>query len=81
MSSAKRKPEDSAVGCRAFAASDLERASATLNVHMRSTFERSAEAWTVRAKLLERLEATFNARLHTAQRERPASTLADGSAI
>jgi len=79
VSSAKRKPEDSVVGCRAFAASDLERAAATLNEHIRSTFERSAEAWAARAKLLERLEAAFNARL-AAQGERSGSALPDGSA-
>ena len=32
------------------------------NEHMRLSLERSAEAWTARANLLERLEAKFNAR-------------------
>jgi hypothetical protein len=62
MSSARRKPEDSADGCRAFATSDRERASATNNAHIRATFERSAEAWSARASLLDRLEASFDAR-------------------
>ena len=62
MSSSKRKPEDSADGCRAFEASDRERASETPNAHIRATFERSAEAWSARAGLLERLETSFDAR-------------------
>jgi hypothetical protein len=63
MSSCRRRPEDSADGCRAFAASDRERASVTNNSHVRDTFERSAEAWSARASLLERLDASFDARV------------------
>jgi hypothetical protein len=70
MSSSRRKPEDSAGGCRAFAASDRERASATNNNHVRETFERSAEAWSVRASLLERLQASFDARLEALRSRR-----------
>jgi hypothetical protein len=62
MSSPRRKPEDSAAGCRTFAASDRERATAALNVQIRATFERSAEAWTARAGLLDRLETIAHAR-------------------
>jgi hypothetical protein len=62
MSSPRRKPEDSADGCRAFAASDRERASTAAN-QVRATFERSAEAWSARASLLERLETDFDARV------------------
>jgi hypothetical protein len=62
MSSVRQKPEDSADGCRARAASNREQAAATANEHVRATFERSAEAWTERASLLDRLEARFNAR-------------------
>jgi hypothetical protein len=62
MSSSRRKLEGSADGCRAFAASDRERASATANTHIRAKFEGSAEAWSVRAGLLDRLEQEFNAR-------------------
>jgi hypothetical protein len=61
MSSSRRKPENSVDGCRAFAASDRERAS-TANGHVRATFERSAEAWSARASLLDRLETSFDAR-------------------
>jgi len=63
MSSPRRKPEDSADGCRAFAASDRECASTAANGHVRDRFERSAEAWSARASLLDRLETTFNARV------------------
>lgn len=62
MSSSRRKPEDSAAGCRALAASDLERASVTTSDQVRASFERSAEAWGARASLLGRLEAGFDAR-------------------
>jgi hypothetical protein len=62
MSSSRRKPEDSVDGCRAFAASDRERASTAANGHVRARFERSAEAWTARASLLDRLETSFDAR-------------------
>jgi hypothetical protein len=62
MSSPRHKPEDSVDGCRAFAASDRERASTAAKGHVRATFERSAEAWSARASLLDRLETSFNAR-------------------
>ena len=63
MSSSRRKPEDSVDGCRAFAALDRERASTAANGHARATFERSAEAWSARASLLDRLETSFDARV------------------
>jgi len=68
MSSSRRRPEDSADGCRAFALSDRERASATPNTHVRATFERSAEAWSARASLLDRLEINFGARAASLKR-------------
>ena len=61
MSSSRRKPEDSVDGCRALAASDRERASTAANGHVRATFERSAEAWSARASLLDGLETGFDA--------------------
>jgi hypothetical protein len=63
MSSPRRKPEDSADGCRAFAAADRERASTAANGQVRATFERSAQAWSARASLLERLKTSFDARV------------------
>jgi hypothetical protein len=62
MTSTRPKPEDRADGCRAFAKADRDKAAGTPNDHMRATFERSADAWTARAGLLDRLEASFNAR-------------------
>ena len=62
MSSARQKPEDSADGCRAMATSDRQKAAATANGHMRASLERSAEVWTARANLLDRLKANFHAR-------------------
>lgn len=62
MSALRHRPEDSAEGCRAFAASDRERATAAFNPQIRATFERSAEAWTARAGLLDRLQTSFLAR-------------------
>ena len=63
MNLRRKKPEDSAEGCRALALADFERATAMTVPHMRAILERSAEAWTRRAKLLERLEEGFAARL------------------
>lgn len=62
MSSGQRKPEDSASGCRALEKENRLRAVETPNAHMRASLERSADAWNVRAKLLERLETSFNER-------------------
>jgi hypothetical protein len=57
----RRKPEDTAEGCRALAADDRERAATANNGHVRGTFERSAEAWSARARLLERAKDNFHA--------------------
>ena len=62
MSSAKRKPEDCAEGCRLLEQNDRDRAAAIANEHMRVILERSADAWGARAKLLDRLETNFSAR-------------------
>jgi hypothetical protein len=70
MSSANRKAEDSAEGCRALARADRDRAAGTPNFHMRDTFERSAIAWSARASMLQRLEASFSARAAAVLEER-----------
>lgn len=62
MTSGRRRLEDTAGGCRSLAQDDRARATSTINQRMRATLERSAEAWTARAKLLDRLEANFNDR-------------------
>lgn len=57
-----RKREDTAEGCRELAQDDQVRAAAAVSGHMRHVLQRSAEAWTTRAKLLARLESEFDAR-------------------
>jgi hypothetical protein len=69
MSSSRRRREDTAEGCRELAHDDEERAAAVPNAHMRATLERSAAAWTSRADLLDRLEASFNARADAANED------------
>lgn len=63
MTSARRRVENTAEGCRSLAEDDRIRATAMINPHMRASLERSADAWTARAKLLDRMEASFNERL------------------
>ena len=57
-----KRHEDSAAGCRANAAADLGRAHAPGGDFMRARLEYSAQVWTERADLLERLEKKFQAR-------------------
>lgn len=45
MSTAKRKEEDSADGCRGLAQDGRARAATMTSVHMRAVLERSADAW------------------------------------
>ena len=52
-----KKPEDTAEGCRAMAEADHSRAAEMGGDRLRFRIERSADAWTARAELLERLEA------------------------
>ena len=63
MTSPRRRPEDTAKGCRYLAANDLVREAEMVNPNARDSHERSADAWTARAELLERLESSFNERL------------------
>jgi len=58
----RKRPEDTADGCRAHAAADLRRAADLTGDHVRWRFEHSAAAWTARADMLGRLEANFLAR-------------------
>ena len=51
------KREDSAAGCRSLASDDRERAKDADSDRMRFRLACSAEAWTNRAELLDRLEA------------------------
>lgn len=50
-----RKPEDTAEGCRARADADRAEAAAMGGDRLRFRLERSADAWTARADLLQRL--------------------------
>jgi len=58
----RRKPEDTAEGCRTLADADRARAEELPDGHMRGSLERSAEVWGNRANMLDRLEAGSNAR-------------------
>ena len=71
MSSAKRKPEDSAQGCRDLERGSREQAAAMTSEHMRAVLERSAEAWSARAKLLDRIERDFSTRTAANRLEKP----------
>jgi hypothetical protein len=68
VTSGKRRLEDTAEGCRSLAENDRSRADAALNAHMRASLERSADAWSARAKLLESLQARFHARVAAGDR-------------
>jgi hypothetical protein len=59
----RKRPEDTADGCRAFAAADLRRAEDLAVEHVRWRYRHSAEAWFARADLLDQLEAKFQERL------------------
>jgi hypothetical protein len=53
-----KQPQDTELGCRAFAAADLLRAGALTGAHPRARMEHSAAVWTARADLLRRVEAS-----------------------
>ena len=57
-----REQRDSAAGCRERAAADLLEAASLATVNARQRMESSAARWTVRAELLDRLEASVAAR-------------------
>lgn len=73
MTAGKKKPEDSAEGCRAHEQADRLRAMSISNPHMRQSVERSADAWATRADLLQRLEASFDARVAANAAAKPAA--------
>lgn len=58
-----RKREDTAEGCRELSLDDRARAADAGSDHMRARLEGSADAWAVRAKLLDRLKASSSARI------------------
>jgi len=58
-----RRREDTAEGCRSLSRDDRARANDMPNPQMRACLERSANAWLVRAQLLEGFDASCNARV------------------
>ena len=74
MSLVKRKTEDSADGCRGLARADRARAAVMTSEHMRAVLERSADAWSARARLLDRLDKAFTRRAASARTSNPART-------
>jgi hypothetical protein len=68
LTTRRKRPEDTATGCRALAADDLRRAEALTGDHVCWRYRRSAEAWLTRAALLDRLEARFQERMRAVQR-------------
>ncbi|MDB5671493.1 MAG: hypothetical protein JWO25_2452 [Alphaproteobacteria bacterium] len=62
LTQVRKQPQDTIEGCRVRAAADRERAAA-MDTHFGTVkLERSAAAWTERGDMLERLEASFEAR-------------------
>ena len=57
-----REQRDTAAGCRDRASADLLEAATMATVNARARMESSAANWTLRAELLDRLEASFDAR-------------------
>lgn len=58
-----KQPQDTELGCRAFAAADLLSAEAIVPGNSRARMEHSAATWTIRADLLQKLEkGAFTAR-------------------
>jgi len=51
-----KQPQDTELGCRAFAAADLLEAGTLTGAHPRARMEHSAATWTARADLLHRVE-------------------------
>lgn len=63
------KREDSAAGCRSLASDDRDRAEHSDSDRMRFRLACSAEAWTNRAELLDRLEANRVKMNHPTEQE------------
>jgi hypothetical protein len=61
--------QDTAAGCRDFAAADLARASLMDTVNGRRRFETSARSWAGRADMIQRLDDSFAARRALARAE------------
>ena len=58
----RKRPENTVQGCRDRATADLLEAVTVVTANQRRRLERSAESWTVRATLLDRLNKSFEKR-------------------
>ena len=65
----QKSAEDTAAGCRAFAEADTVRASLMDTENGRLRLEASAESWTKRAQLMQRMDDSFEARQAIAKAE------------
>ena len=68
---------DTAHGCRDRATADQVQALAASTANARRVLETSAASWTQRAELLQRIEASIEARLHAADPDEPQLTRAE----
>jgi hypothetical protein len=66
---AQKATHDTAAGCRELAAADLQRASVTDTANGRRRLESSAQSWTSRADMIQRLDESFEARQAVAKAE------------
>jgi hypothetical protein len=62
LTQVRKQPQDTVEGCRTRATADLDRAARMDTYFGAVKLERSAAAWTERGDMLERLEASFEAR-------------------
>ena len=61
-----RQAQDTAAGCHSLAAADMLRAGSMDTVMGRAKLEHSAASWTARGDMLQRLDASHEARLRAA---------------
>lgn len=59
----RKQPQDTVAGCRERAAANRAEASPMGATHSRSRLELSADTWTKRADMLQRIETNFQARM------------------
>lgn len=69
QSRTQKAAQDTAAGCRDFAAADLARASLMDTENGRRRLETSALSWTNRAQLIQRLDESFETRRALAKAE------------
>jgi hypothetical protein len=67
--STQKALQDTAAGCRELAAADLARAVLMDTANGRRRLETSANSWTTRAELIQRMDASFETRNAVARAE------------